>query len=41
VLDIVGHHRKHEGDELDAETRIRIAANERFAGAVGAVVFLG
>jgi hypothetical protein len=22
VLDIVGHHRKHEGDELDAESRM-------------------
>jgi hypothetical protein len=22
VLDIVGHHRKHEGDELDAESRV-------------------
>jgi hypothetical protein len=41
VLDIVGHHRKHEGDELDAESRMPHGGERAFRRRNGRSSVLG
>ena len=41
VLDIVGHHRKHEGDELDAESAVPHCGERAFRGRGGRRSVLG